>query len=238
MKHRTRLSTRILSATCFLLSLAALRLPAQNQSGRLVGSIYDPSGAPVPNATVIMANHKTDTTDMTASGVNGAFTFAALPTGDYEMKVVKQGFEEYKAPRTVLEAGHESSQDITLKVGSVAEEVNVVAESAKTLPGATAAKPTQVRSGGDLQAPKLLSMVKPIYPAAAKENGVEGTVVLHAVIGMEGSPLSLRVMNSRIDPGLARAAVEAVSQWRYSPTLLNGQPIEVDTTITVNFKLS
>jgi protein TonB len=55
---------------------------------------------------------------------------------------------------------------------------------------------------------------------------------------MDGTLLSLRVMNSQVDPELARAAVEAVSKWRYSPTLLNGEPIEVDTTIMVNFKLS
>jgi TonB family protein len=54
---------------------------------------------------------------------------------------------------------------------------------------------------------------------------------------MDGKPLSLRVMNSQIDPDLARSAVEAVSQWRYTPTLLNGQPIEIDTTIQVNYTL-
>jgi TonB family protein len=54
---------------------------------------------------------------------------------------------------------------------------------------------------------------------------------------MKGDPLSLRVVNTQVDPELARAAVEAVSKWRYSPTLLNGDPIEVDTTVTVNFKL-
>ena len=54
---------------------------------------------------------------------------------------------------------------------------------------------------------------------------------------MDGRPIQLEVLNSQIDPELARAAVEAVSQWRYQPTLLNGEPVEVDTTITVNFKL-
>ena len=75
------------------------------------------------------------------------------------------------------------------------------------------------------------------YRAAAKAAGVEGTVILHAIIGMAGNPLSLRVVNAQVDPELARAAVEAVSRWRYSPTLLNGDPIEVDTTVMVNFKL-
>jgi len=89
-----------------------------------------------------------------------------------------------------------------------------------------------------IQAPKLLNKVQPIYPEAAKAAGVQGSVILRAVIGIEGNPLSLRVMNSQVDPELARAAVEAVSKWRYSPTLLNGEPIEVDTTITVKFTLS
>ena len=72
---------------------------------------------------------------------------------------------------------------------------------------------------------------------AAKAAGIQGTVILHAIIGMDGTPLSLRVMNGDIDPELTRSAVEAVSKWRYRPTLLNGEPIEVDTTIMVNFKL-
>jgi outer membrane biosynthesis protein TonB len=54
---------------------------------------------------------------------------------------------------------------------------------------------------------------------------------------MDGKPLSLRITNEEVEPELACAALEAVSQWRYQPTLLNGKPIEVDTTIMVNFSL-
>lgn len=54
---------------------------------------------------------------------------------------------------------------------------------------------------------------------------------------MDDKPLQLQVLNSQINPDLARAAVEAVSQRRYQPTLLNGEPVEIDTTITVSFKL-
>src|SRR5262249_30011504 len=98
--------------------------------------------------------------------------------------------------------------------------------------------PASERStGGSVQPPKLVKAVRPVYPVGAKESGVQGSVILHAVVGMNGVPLSLRVLNSQIDPELARAALEAVSQWRYTPTLLNGQPVEIDTTITVNFKL-
>jgi protein TonB len=80
--------------------------------------------------------------------------------------------------------------------------------------------------------------VKPVYPPIVKNGGIEGAVLLEAVIGMDGSLMSLRVMNSQIDPDLAKAAVEAVSQWRYQPTLLNGVPVEVMTSITINFRLS
>ena len=241
--NRKRLAPRaklltVLCALCLLLPFVALRLPAQSLSGKFTGTIFDPSGAPVPNATVIMTNHKTNIIEMTTSDAQGNFNFAGLPAGEYEMKAVKPGFEEYKAPQILLEFSRESSQNITLKVGSVMEEVDVVAKgTAKPVPAEGAGKPARIRLGGDIQAPKLLNKVQPLYPTAAKTAGIQGTVILHAIIGMEGNPLSLRVMNGQIDPELTRAAVEAVSKWRYRPTLLNGAPIEVDTTIMVNFKL-
>jgi protein TonB len=79
--------------------------------------------------------------------------------------------------------------------------------------------------------------VQPIYPESAKAAGAQGSVMLHAIVSKDGRPLSVEVLNSQIDPELARAAVEAVNQWRFQPTLLNGEPVEIETTITVNFKL-
>jgi len=225
------------SALCLVLLLGALQLSAQNQSGKFTGTIVDPSGAAVPNATVIMTNRKVDRTAMTTSDANGNYKFTDLNAGAYEMKVLKNGFEEYKVPQVTFEPGHDSSLSMTLKVGVVTEQVDVVAEgTVKALPG-TVGEPRRLRLGGNIQAPKLLDKIQPVYPAAAKAAGVEGTVILHAIIGMKGDPLSLRVVNTQVDPELARAAVEAVSKWRYSPTVLNGEPIEVDTTVTVNFKL-
>jgi len=228
---RPRLATLFLSLA-LLIPLAALLLAAQNLSGKFSGTIYDPSGAAVPDAIVVMINHNTNKVDMTTSDSEGNFNFLGLPAGKYELKVMKPGFAEYNALQVVLQANLESSQNITLQVGAVTEEVNVVAEGT-----ARAVRPPRVRLGGDIQAAKLLNKVQPIYPATSKDAGIEGTVILHAVIGMEGTQLSLDVMNGNADPELARAAVDAVSKWRYSATLLNGEPIEVDTTINVNFKL-
>jgi protein TonB len=83
----------------------------------------------------------------------------------------------------------------------------------------------------------LLVHAKPTYPEELQELGVEGTVLLDAVIGTGGQLLSLRPANSQVHPGLVKAAMDAVNQWRYQPTLLNGQPVEVVTTITVRYRL-
>jgi periplasmic protein TonB len=79
--------------------------------------------------------------------------------------------------------------------------------------------------------------VTPQYPQMAKIARVQGPVVLAAVIGKDGTIQNLRVV-STASPLLNQAAVEAVKQWRYRPYILNGEPVEVDTTITVNFTLS
>jgi TonB family protein len=241
-RHSLSLKSRSLTlSTAFglLLTLATFRLPAQNVAGKFLGTIHDASGAPVSNATVIMTSNKMNIVEMTTSDTDGNFSFKALPAGEYEMKALKRGFEEYRTPQVVLEPGRETSQSFTLKIAAVMDEVDVVAEgTAKPMPGSgTSGKPARLRVGGDVEAAKRTNLVTPVYPEAAKAAGIQGTVILHAVIAMDGTPLSLRVMNSEIDPELTRSAVEAVSKWRYRPTLLNGRPIEVDTTIMVNFKL-
>jgi len=224
-----------------LLPLAAVRLPAQNLSGKFTGTIFDVSGAAVPNATIVMTNHKAKTIDMTASGAEGGFSFKALPAGEYDMKVLKPGFDPYRAPQIVLEPNRDLSLNIRLDVEAVTQVVDVPAEGAAQAPAsaqtAEKSRPTRLRIGGNVESAKLLKKVQPVYPDAAKASGVEGTVVLHAVVSKDGKPLSLQVMNSQVDPQLARAAIEAVSQWRYASTLLNGEPIEIDTTISVNFTL-
>ena len=229
------------AALCLLLPLAALRLPGQNLSGKFMGTVLDPSDGAVPNATIVMTNHKANTVDMTTSDADGNFVFKALPAGEYEMKVLKPGFAVYRAPQVVLEPGRDLATKAKLDIGSINETVDVKAEgSPKVLGGmetAAAPKTVRIRIGGNVEAAKVISRVQPIYPASAKAAGAQGSVLLHAVVGKDGTPLSLQVLNSQINPDLARAAVEAVSQWHYQPTLLNGDPVEVDTVITVNFTL-
>jgi len=95
--------------------------------------------------------------------------------------------------------------------------------------------PQRVTVGGQVQAAKLINKVPPSYPEVAKSARVTGTVVLHAVISKDGGIQRLQLVSG--PPLLAKAAMDAVTQWRYRPTVLNGQPVEVDTTIDVVFSL-
>jgi TonB family protein len=238
LSTRTKILIPFLALT-LLIPLAALRLTAQNRAGKTTGSIHDPSGAGVPNATIVMSNHDANTIDMSTTDREGNFSFEGLPAGKYELQVYKPGFRTYRQPEVSLEGGRDFTEIFTLEVGAITEHVMVVPENSEkpVVTEKTSGRPSRVGVGASVEAAKLIKRVQPVYPESARSVGVQGTVVLHAVIGMDGRPLSLRVMNSQVDPDLARSAVEAVSQWRYTPTLLNGEPIEVYTTITVNFTL-
>src|SRR5438309_2094625 len=98
-----------------------------------------------------------------------------------------------------------------------------------------AAPPTKPLKISHLDQGRLLTQVQPVYPMPAKAARVQGEVVLHAIIARDGTIESLRV--ERGSPLLTRAALDAVRQWRYRPYILNGQRIEVETEITVNFRL-
>jgi len=97
------------------------------------------------------------------------------------------------------------------------------------------APPTIVRVGGDVRPPRKVTDVAPVYPPLARAAGVQGLVILEAVIGEDGGVRDVRVLRSA--PLLDEAAMEAVRQWRFTPTLLNGEPVPVVMTITVAFKL-
>jgi TonB family protein len=94
----------------------------------------------------------------------------------------------------------------------------------------------RIRVGGMVQQIKLISQIAPTYPPLAKEARVQGMVRLNAVIAKDGTVRDLQILSGH--PLLVPAAVEAVKQWRYQTTLLNGNPVEVMTTIDVNFTLS
>lgn len=94
---------------------------------------------------------------------------------------------------------------------------------------------SRIKIAGNVQQSSLIHRVDPQYPAEARANGVSGTVLLHVIIARDGSVKDVQVVSG--SPSLTAAASDAVKLWMYKPTLLNGEPVEVDTTVTVNFVL-
>jgi TonB family protein len=131
------------------------------------------------------------------------------------------------------------SVDVAMPVGSSEATLEIMIRGgAMPAPSADAnpAPPQRIRVGANVQQSKLISQPRPVYPPEAKQARIQGAVHLNAIIAKDGTIQHLEVISG--EPVLVQAALDAVKQWVYQPTLLNGQPVEVQTEITVNFMLS
>jgi TonB family protein len=133
-------------------------------------------------------------------------------------------------------SGHSPSQQYGAVLGDFAYVDGAFRYlDAEVLQALSTTPPMRIRQGGNVTATSLIHKVNPIYPNEAKANHTQGSVVLHVVIGVDGAVIQCEVING--DAILGKAAAAAVLQWKYKPTLLNSQPVEVDTTVTVDFHL-
>ena len=124
-------------------------------------------------------------------------------------------------------------------IGGIIGSVPTAAPPPPPPPKQEVVKPKEVqriRVGGNVQAAKLVKQPKPVYPPLAKQARIQGTVRFTAIIGRDGAIQNLTLVSGH--PLLIPSAQEAVRQWVYQPTLLNGEPVEVVTQIDVNFTLS
>lgn len=108
--------------------------------------------------------------------------------------------------------------------------------SPSMIPSTPPETPSRIRIGGDVQASKLMRKVDPVYPPLARQARIQGTVRYSVAIGKDGLPISIQLISGH--PLLVPAATEAVRQYIYQPTLLNGQPVEVVTQVDVGFSLN
>ncbi len=239
-----RLSAAVAALACaLLLPVALVTLHAQAGSGGLAGVVQDISKARVPNCGVRIKNLDGANEETATANAAGEFGFPNIPAGRYSIEVKARGFAVGKTEVRV-EAGRRVESVVTLDLGQISETVKVRGAKPATgslAPAAPASTPTRtpqrIPVGGNVQAAKLLSKVDPVYPANLKQQGISGTVMLRAVISTTGETLNPVVLNTTVNPGLAQAALDAVRQWRYQPTLLNGQPVEIVTNIEVTFEL-
>jgi len=122
------------------------------------------------------------------------------------------------------------------QIGGVLGGIIASTSSLSSVPKVTLAAPQRVRISQGVTRGLLIHRVEPTYPTLAKAARVQGEVVLSAVISTAGDIQNLQLVSGH--PMLVPEAIAAVKQWRYKPYLLNGQPVEVETTITVIFSLS
>jgi TonB family protein len=224
------------SMLAVLLPIASVVVQAQADRGSLAGVVMDPSGARVPG-TRVTANHRGGTNkETTRSNAAGEYRFNAVPAGEYVLEFGSPGFALTKVAAAVA-AGQTARVDATLELGSVSELITIAGQKPPTVTPNETGTRERIRVGGNVQPVKLIRQVRPDYPADLQQLGVQGTVVIRAVISKDGDVLSPQVVSASADARLAQLALDAVKQWRYQPSLLNGQPVETATTVTIDFAL-
>lgn len=224
-----------------LLAQAQTRPTTQTASGTgsISGTVEDPSGARIPNCVITARNQK-DSSVVTAVSDPAGFYQLNLPPGDHNLDFSAPGF----GPQTIhaqVDENHPARIDALLDLGRVNEHVTVTAPkptSVQTPSTARPAPPARIKIGGQVQPLQLISKTNPVYPPDLEQQGVEGTVLIRAIISKDGEPLSPHVLNTDVDQRFIQSALDSVHQWRYQPSMLNGEPVETATTITVEFRLA
>lgn len=224
-----------LATAIIVVPVATMRAQAPGSKTSIAGSVYDASGGAVPHATITATGLDTHNKEAARSGDDGTYTISLSP-GRYTLEVQAGGFAPFRKEVTISPA-QTLTFDAALNLGSVVENVDVIAQKPASSNVGPHSIPQRIRIGGNVQAVKLVYQTKPLYPPHAQQNGIQGSVVLQGVISTTGNLIGVEVLSKAVDSELAQAAVDTVSQWRWEPTLLNGEPVEVVTTITVNFRL-
>ena len=204
------------------------------------GVVRDPSGLPVAGATVRLSAVQGEVVFETRSDSDGRFTFLPMPPGDYFVSARYPGFLALRERITV--GPSPSPMSLTILVGTLQETITVrgggnAADGTRTV----AARPrpgdppcTPQRIGGRIIPPMKIRDVRPRYLRAFAEAGLKGHILLQARIGVDGRVQEVEVV-SPVHPDLEEEALAAVSQWEFTTTWLNCQPVEVRMFVTVSF---
>lgn len=233
---------RVATLIAVLAAVVPIALFAQNRFSTVTGSIVDPSDAALPGVTVVAVDTTRGARHEIQTNRTGRFEMVGLPDGPYVLEVSLPGFQSVSEKFTL--DGQDVQRDISLQLGSLSETIAVTRggnpptyEGQRySLPRATCgpasaqAAAGAVRIGGQIRQPVKLRHVSPIYP-----EGVTGGVVrMDAVIGLDGLVQETKVTNDA-PASLAQAAVDAVRQWEFSPTLLNCEAVPVRMSVSVSF---
>lgn len=235
--NRAALSRRAFALTaaalaCLAIPIAALRA-AQTNPALLAGSVYDPTGAVLPEVRLSLEDAQQVNREATTDR-NGRFEFPAVAPGKYVLKASLPGFRALQQ-EIELQTARDWDRAITLQVGDLRE--TIIVQSTRTSPSQPKAV-EPVRIGGNIRPPRKLQDVRPVYPVSMREAGREAVVPMEATIGIDGTVSSVRVLTAQVHPDFAIAAIDAVRQWLFDPTMLNGKPVEVRMNVSVEFTLA
>ena len=231
----TRRTLALVFAVIVGITLTTASFRAKEQVGPMpfTGTAYDVTGAVLPGVALTLDdaadNRLTATTDS-----HGRFDFGTVASGRYMVGSKLPGFLSL-AEEVRLESARQWDLSLTIQVGTIQERITVKEQRPSTAPGRVERAP--VRVGGNIRPPRKLVDVRPVYPQAMRDAGLEGIVSLAALIDVAGRVSSVRVTGSPAHPDLAKAAADAVRQWQFSPTLLNGETVEVLMNVSVAFSL-
>ena len=159
---------------------------------------------------------------------------------DYQSDIaVADGWVD-KALEVKREKAAQRAQPASILGGPVGVSQSMVTSAAPPPPPPppqpSGAPTHRIRVAGNVAQANRIRSVAPVYPASAKAAHIQGVVHLAAIIGKDGSVTQVELLDG--PAALAQAAIDSVRQWTYRPTLLNGEPVEVETTVTVNFTLN
>ena len=209
--------------------LSALLTSAGLSAATVNGVVHDSNGGGIADAKVTLTNPDATTKEESVTAPDGRFQFSGGGPGQYILRIEKPGFVSIFREFD-LKADSNMEREFTMP----AEGSPAVAD---TLATGGEGQPKNIRVGGQVAESNLIRKVQPTYPMAAKAERTQGTVELEVAISQDGVPTEIQVVRSPSDD-LSASALEAVRQWRYRPTLLNGNPVSILTSVIVHYTLS
>jgi protein TonB len=199
------------------------------------------SCASPPTADIDGARAALDKASADRAGQYAASSFKAAEEAranlDAELKVQdEKWFKSYDRTRELAAAAKAAGEKASADAVAGKQKADVAAAREKSEAARAKAVASAVKVGGQIKPPTKIKDVRPVYPAIARSARVAGTVVIQATIGADGKVIDTKVVKSV--PMLDQAALDAVQQWEYTPSLLNGAPVPVTVTVTIDFKPS
>jgi protein TonB len=213
----------------------------------------DATGAVLPGVEVraVLRNSDGETIRSVVTSGSGSFELGALTPGTWILTASLPGFET-ATQRATVGVGDSVEWSPMLEIGSIQETMLITTDPptgplrqeaavADTAPRPAASAPNRptgaapIRVGGNIKPPRMRVRQQPLYPSDAAAQGVGGVVILSAVIDADGLVRDIKSLRSP-DDSLTLAATSALTQWEFTPTLLNGTPVPTRMTATFNFQ--